>query len=428
MLRDSLLTYSGKVVGMIAAFATTVAVARFLGPLGRGSVAVAFGLTQVLVQIGTGGIVTANAYFVARGAASPSRLVGASLMVVAAATPLLIGAAVILRVYAPAATRGLSWEQLAIALAGLPALLGVQFLLSVLLGERRIRVYNGIDAGSQLLTLVLLLIGLAVFGVGPTGAITIMVASAYAGLFACLAVLARGGAPPRSPDVELIRRLLAYGARVYLVTMLGFLLIRADLLLVNGYLGTRVAGIYSIVGAIAAAIYLLPAAVGLNLFTRIAGGSGGNLTAAVTRMAVLGYGAICLVSVPMVAVGVKPVFGAKFAPAVGLYFWIVPGVYSLGLLTILSNHFAGRGFPREVIVSWFIGVAIALAIDVGFLSHGAWVASFSSSVGYSIVLAFHVAMFARENGGYRSMIPTWSDVRALAALLPRLVSRTAVSR
>jgi O-antigen/teichoic acid export membrane protein len=428
MLRDVLMTYGGKTVGMIAAFATTVAIARFLGPAGRGGVAVAFGLTQVLVQVGTGGIVTANAYFAARGAASPSRLVGASLIVIAVVTPLLIGAGVVLRLYVPSATRGLSWAQLAIALAGMPALLGAQFLQSILLGERRVRAYNGVDAGGQLLTLVALLIGLAVFDVGPTGAIVIMVGSAYLGVLACMGVLALGGTVPRAPNVELMRRLFAYGFRVYLVTMLGFLLIRVDLLLVNGYLGTRVAGIYSIVGAIAAAVYLLPAAVGLNLFTRIAGGSGAHLTAAVMRIAVVGYGVICLLSIPAVAVGIKPVFGAKFVPAVDLYYWIAPGVYRLGLLTILSNHFAGRGFPREVIVSWLVGVGVCLALDVAFLSHGAWVASFASSVGYTIVLAFHVAMFAREDGGYRSMIPTRADARALIALVPRLVPRGAASR
>jgi O-antigen/teichoic acid export membrane protein len=423
MLGDVLLTYGGKIVGMLAAFATTVAVARSLGPTGRGSVAVAFGLTQILVQIGTGGIVTANTYFAAQRTASPRHLVGASLLVIALTTPLLIGVGVLLRLWVPSATRGLSWAELTIALAGLPALLGVQFLLGILLGERRIGPYNLLDAGSQLLTMVALLVGLAVFGIGPTGAVAIMVASAYISLFGCLVLLALGGAPPRNPSVELVRRLLAYGARVYLVTMLGFLLIRADLLLVNGYLGTRVAGIYSIAGAIAAAIYLLPTAVGLNLFTRIAGGSDDYLTAAVMRLAVVGYGAICLLSVPVVAVSVKAVFGARFAAASGLYDWLVPGVYSLGLLTILSNHFAGRGFPREVIVSWFVGVAVSLALDVAFLSHGAWIASLSSSVGYSIVLAFHLRMFARENYGYRTMFPTLDELRTFAAAPGKLRSR-----
>jgi O-antigen/teichoic acid export membrane protein len=418
MHRDVLLTYGGKVIGVIAAFATSVAVARFLGPFGRGGVVVAFGLTQVLVQLGTGGLVTANAYFAARETGSRARLVGASILMVAVVAPLLIGAGIALRLIVPSATVGVSWLQMTIALAALPALLGAQLLQGVLLGERRMVAYNALEVGSQSLTLVALLIGLAIFDVGPTGTIAIMAGAAYLSALACLGLLTAGGVMPRAPGRDLTRRLLRYGFRVYIVTMLGFLLIRVDLLLVNGYLGTRTAGIYSVTGAVAAAVYLLPAAVGLNLFTRVASGTGAHFTAAVMRIAVVAYGVICLVSVPVAAVAIPLAFGPRFHAAVGLYYWLVPGVYSLGLLTILSNHFAGRGFPRVVIISWLVGVGVNLAIDFALLSHGAWIASFASSVGYTVVLAFHLAMFAREHEGYRSMIPTRADVRTLTELMP----------
>ena len=44
-----------------------------------------------------------------------------------------------------------------------------------------------------------------------------------------------------------------------------------------------------------------------------------------------------------------------------LYYWLLPGIYSYGLLTILSSHFAGRGFPLRVVGFWVIGFALNVA-------------------------------------------------------------------
>ena len=43
-------------------------------------------------------------------------------------------------------------------------------------------------------------------------------------------------------------------------------------------------------------------------------------------------------------------------------YWLAPGVFSLGLVTVLSHHFAGRGFPLQALTVWFIGLAVNLAI------------------------------------------------------------------
>src|SRR5947209_5937405 len=54
-----------KVLGLALHLASTVVLARELGPHGRGIVAVAFGFTLTLAQLGTFGIASANPYFVA---------------------------------------------------------------------------------------------------------------------------------------------------------------------------------------------------------------------------------------------------------------------------------------------------------------------------------------------------------------------------
>ena len=69
------------------------------------------------------------------------------------------------------------------------------------------------------------------------------------------------------------------------------------------------------------------------------------------------------------------------------------------MLTILSQHFAGRGFPIQAALVWFVGLGVNLAINLAFLSSGTYVAALASTIAYAVLLVLHVRMFAREIGG-----------------------------
>jgi O-antigen/teichoic acid export membrane protein len=127
-------------------------------------------------------------------------------------------------------------------------------------------------------------------------------------------------------------------------------------------------------------------------------------------MAVL-YGLVCLVTVPIAGPAIRLFFGADFSGAVSLYYWLLPGIYCLGMLTILAHHFAGRGYPTQAAAVWFVGLALNLAINIAFLpGRGAWVASLASSIAYAVLLALHVRLFAREAGGYGVLRPRVREV------------------
>jgi len=416
LVSDVKLTYASRMVALALAFATTVIVARFLGPGGRGSVAVAFGLTQLLAQVGTLGLIAANPYFLARGSLRAEQLIGASVVCTLVLGPPLVAAGLLLRVLLPDAVEGLPMLELFVALIALPALLATQFLQSILLGAGRMVAYNAIEAGVAAATLAALLMGLGVLDGGPLAALGIATGCSYAGLASCAVVLRRGGRGMTWPGRAVLRLLIGYGFRIYIATLLSFALIRVDLLLVNAYLGPGDAGIYSVATAIATGLSVLPAVVGLNLFTRVAAGGGAPLTGLVLRVTAPVFALFCLISVPAAGWLISPVFGTEFSEAAELYFWIVPGVFSLGMLTILSHHFAGEGFPVEAMVVWVAGLAVNVAINLAFLKQGAWVASLSSSVAYTLVLMLHVRLFAARSG-LEPLRPRLSDLSAVRAAL-----------
>jgi O-antigen/teichoic acid export membrane protein len=418
---DVFLTLGARVTALLINFASSVIIARALGAGGRGSVAVAYTLSLVLVQFGTFGLATANPYFAAQKRVALARIVTNSVWFAGTLGAALILAGVGVKLVFPTLLAGLTWTQLAIALAGIPAALLSLFLQSILLGVGRMVAYNVVELSLSIASLLVLGVGLLVFGLGVTGTLAILVASQVASALSYL-VLVR-------PDLRLIRRfhtqlaidMLTYGFRIYVAGTLAFLVIRSDILLVNGYIGRTEAGVYSIAVAFGEALYILPTVVGLNLFARVARGASDRMSAEVFRSMFVLYGIVCLVSVALAGPLIHAVYGPQFSQSVGLYYWLAPGIFSLGMLTILSQHFAGRGFPMQAMLVWFVGFGLNLGLNVAFLQReGTYFASLSSSIAYTVLLVLHVRLFAKDYGGYKALRPRlWEVVRFVRVAFSR---------
>ncbi len=396
---------------LILGLLTAVVIARQLGPSGQGTFAVAYSLTLLLAQVGSLGIASANPYFAARERQLLPRIVGNSLWLAGGLGVALVAVGAAIKIVAPGMLEGLGWTPLAVTLAGLPGALGAYFLQSVLLGEGRMIAYNAVEAGQSALTLIAVIVAFATFGVGVTGALVAIGLGRYIAAAAYLLLLARPVRPYPRFDRRLARRMLAYGSRVYVAIVLSYLIVRFDLLLVNGYLGAREAGIYSVAATLADGMFVLPMVIGLNLFPRVARGDPAKASAEVFRSVAVLYGLFCLATVPIAGPAIRTFFGTQYSGATSLYYWLLPGIYAFGMLTILSSHFAGRGFPRRAMEIWVLGIGLNVVLNVLFLpGRGAYVASITSSISYIVLLALHMWLFAKEAGGFGFLRPRLREV------------------
>jgi O-antigen/teichoic acid export membrane protein len=420
---DVLVTMSSKVAVILLQVAGMVLIARKLGPAGRGYVGVALAVLLLAQQLGSLGLTTANPYFGVKDRDSLGHNVANSIFAALVVGALLGGLCLLVRAALPNVVRGLSWFDVGLIAIALPGALLFLYLQSVLLGEGRMVGYNVVEAGQSVLSTILLAVGLYALGMGVTGSIAILTCIYWVGAVAFLFLLLAKSVPIGRVNPGLARRMLAYAFRIYLAALLSFLIIRLDLLLVNGYLGASQAGLYSVAGALADGLFVIPLVIGLNVFPRVAGGADVTTSAAVFRLVTLVYGAIVILSVILVGPVISLLYGSAFDASAGLYRWLAPGVFSLGLVTVLSYHFAGRGFPLQALLVWFIGLGVNLAINLLFLpEHGTYIASLSSSVAYTLLLVLYVRLFAREAGGLRELIPR---PRELTALVRALLRRSA---
>lgn len=411
---DVLLTLGNKVGVLFLNVAGTVVVARTLGPTGRGAIAVAFSLALLLIQFGSLGLQSANPYFVSRDPRYLPRVITNSIWLSVSLGLLLVAAGAIAKVAFPAALNGLDWLDVIVVLAGVPAVLASTLLQSLLLAEGRMVAYNAVELTAALLTFVGLVIGLAVLDIGVLGAISLMVALNIAAAGCYLILLRRHGPVIGSPDLGLMARMLRYGFRIYVATLLAYAVGRINLFFVNSYIGPSAAGQYSIGVALADGMHLLPSVVALNLFPRIARGEPHERSAAVFRSLAPLFALLCLLTAPLAAPGIRLVFGHEFAPAVGIYYWLLPGIFAYGMLNVLSYHFAGRGFPLEAVIVWVPGLLLNVAIVLIFLPDGGThVAALAATASYVVILLLHMRLFAKESGGYRSLIPRPRETGAL---------------
>lgn len=380
----------------------SVLVARALGPDGRGALAAVAGFAGVLVAVGGLGFSSANPYFLINNPAAHRAIVSNSLWIGGAGGVLLACVGLLVYALEPGVLPGLSMSEVVTALVTVPVMLCALFLHSVLLGQFRTRLYNGLAAAVAALPALALALGYLLLDLDVLGTLVVTTLSQVAGMIAYV-VVTTDGLPERF-DTRLARDMLRYGVRLYAATTLAFLVIRVDVLLVNGYLGTAAAGLYTVAVAIVDLLFLIPVAVGFSLFPRVAEAPASDLTLRVIRVFTPIMLVLCLVSVAVAAPAIELLYGAPFAGAADLFYWLVPGAFGLAIATVLSQHFAGRGFPWVLVLAWVVALAVNLGLNLALLDRGAYIAALSSSIVYMLVFAVHVALFARELGGWSPLV------------------------
>jgi O-antigen/teichoic acid export membrane protein len=415
---DVLLMLGAKLCVLVFGAAATVIVARSLGPSGRGSLASIYALMTLLVQLGTAGIVSANPYFAGREPHLRPRIITNSLWLAGVLGPAMALVGVVVKLVAPGAFADIGWPELAVGMLAVPVMLSSLFLQSMLLAEGRTLLYNGVDAGTALLTVALLSTVLSLAGGGVLLALSLLIGPQALALAIYVLAMQRHGRLLGPLDRPLARRMIGYGARAYVVTLLAYLLIRIDLLLVNGIQGARAAGQYSIAVALADALDLLPLSICVNLFARLARGTfDRDASLSIFHLVAVAYLVVCALAALLAGPAITLLFGQAYHPAIALFLWLLPGVYCFGLLNMIAYFFAAQGMPRELLLVWIPGLALNLALDLTLLpSHGTYVASIATSVAYALVLFLHLRLLARELGSWSPLRPTVAGLTLVVRL------------
>jgi O-antigen/teichoic acid export membrane protein len=201
-------------------------------------------------------------------------------------------------------------------------------------------------------------------------------------------------------DIALLRQMILYGLKFHISILAGAIIIRADLLVVNHFRGAAEAGVYSVASQFALLLMLLPGVIATLLFPRVTSeqDARGETTCQVSRYTTFIMFLCCLAAVPF-SLLLPLVYGSAFADATRLLLILLPGVYLMGLESVLVQHFNALGLPRAIPLYWLATLVINLILVFALVPRlGAQGAAIASSISYAMIFALVALHFHTSTG------------------------------
>lgn len=385
-------TFATRVVIIGMGVVTSAAVARLLGPAGKGLYSVALLIGGLGAQFGNLGLHASNTYFVAGNRKHLPVAIGNSLGVSLGLGGLGAAAAWFVFYLFPSLAP-LQGFLLAAALASVPVSLAYLLLVNVLLSVHEVRAYNQIEVFSKVLAI--LLIGL-LFWLGRVSAGDLFLANLLVLVFGSAWVLwkleslfALGPVLSRRFFVES----LSYGWKSYLATLFAFLVLRIDQLMVQYMLGAEQLGYYSTAVNMIDMVYMLPVVVGTLLFPKLSAMGTDREKWAFTKKVSLAIFFIMAIFCLPAAFLCKPVlllvYGKGFEAAVPAFLWLLPAIVMISTNAVFMNYFGSIGNPMVTVYSPGLAAAANVLLNLKLIpSYGIVGASIASVIAYGIMLFF----------------------------------------
>jgi stage V sporulation protein B len=425
--RSVALNILGGFASLGIGFVTTLLLANWLGAADRGLLGIMVTASGVGLSLAGLGMPMGVMYFASRRDVEPRALLGDTLLY-----GLLLAA-----VFVPAAwlARGPLSDAFASGRGGgawilAGALVPLTFLdwttHNQLLGKLRFGLYNVLVILSKVATLVLVVVLLGVLHFGLVAALVATAAASAVMIGGSLPVILRDG-PPRF-DRELFRRLVRYGTRVQIGSILQTLNYRLDLLLLGLFAPLRVVGYYFVASFLAELVVTIANAFQSSVLPLVSHYEGEDRQAETTIAALRHHTILSLLATvgnalfsPLV---LYLVLDHAYRPGIVPFFILLPGMLFLGTGTVVAGDLRGRGRPG--LSSAYAGVALVvtivldLALIPPFGAVGAAVASVCAYVVYGLV---SLRGLARVSGiPLRTLaIPTAADLRLYRTLPRRLL-------
>ena len=397
-------TFATRVLMIFNTVVAGIIVARWLGAESFGALAVVNVAVATVVQLGSFGLPSSNTYFIAQDQAH-FRSAAINSLIFA----LGVGAILALGLSAVASLRPewfgfVSPELIRIAAISIPFQLLGLIGLNILLALGKIKEFNLLDFAGQSFVLINAVLVLLVLKEGLETLVTLnTVASILVSIVVALLLVISGKRIVQSrwrADMALLRRMISYGLRFHVAILAGAIIIRADLLVVNHFRGAAEAGVYSVASQFALLLMLLPGVIATLLFPRVTTeqDARGETTCLVSRYTTLIMFLCCLAAVPL-SLLLPLIYGPAFSDATKLLLILLPGVYLMGLESVLVQHFNALGLPRAIPLYWVATLALNLVLVFALVPrYGAQGAAIASSISYAAIFGLVALHFHTSTG------------------------------
>ena len=397
-------TFATRILMVVNSVAAGIIVAHWLGAEGLGQLAVINVAIATAVQVCSFGLPSANTYLISQDHTQLRKAAINSLIFA-----LLVGSLLAVGLNYVAELRPdwfgfVSARLIRIASLSIPAQLITLIGLNILLAVGKIREFNVLDLAGQSFVLINAVLALIVFS-ADLEMLVILNTSAAVLISGVVGVLIRMAGQKLAlsewrPDASLLAQMIRYGIKYHIAILAAAIIFRADLLVVNHFRGAAEAGVYSVATQFGMLLMLLPGVIGTLLFPRVTSEQDpqGETTSLVTRYTTFVTFLSCLTAVPFSFL-LPLIYGAEFTDASRLLLILLPGVYLVGLESVLVQHFNATGLPRIIPVYWVVTLVINLAVVFWLVPRmGAQGAALASTASYALIFGLVTRQFLVATG------------------------------
>lgn len=409
--QNSAITLATQIACYVLNFASSIIIARSLGPSGKGILALVVLAHILLLTVSNLGIASASAFLIAKRGYSLQQvsrhaLLGALLLGMAT-----LGVTAAVTRFLPAQLVSPDQRGYILLAAGLvPVALARQFLSGALQGAGQIIWLNALNLIQALVNVANLALFLLVLQMGLPGGLAAWAATTAAVSLLGIIVTFWRAARLRVPgdtgtagwDTDLVTAALRYGIRAYPTGVVSFLNLRSDQFLLGYLAGTASVGQYTVAVTLAELLLFFPRSLATALLPRITGAdseSARHMAASACRHTIGGT-AVSIAALVPIGLLIPLFFGEPFRPSVVPFFLLLPGLGLYSLVPVLSTYFSGQ-LGRPTIPSLL--AALSLAIDLLLV----WIlvpvltvagAALASTVAYTVAVLVMVGYFRRLTG------------------------------
>ena len=400
------LTVATRVTGVLLMGISSIFVARLLGPAGQGVLASLIAVVAIAQQFGHLGIYASIIRFVGADKSLYRKACGNSLTIGAAFGLALTLILVAVAIVYPAGFGGIDFLYIAVYSLAVPFSLLIILFQGVLLSVNRIKEYNLfiftrsflIFAGSIIISY---LFHLKVLGFNAT-ILSLIVYLVSVEVFTSILYVGSTYLRERfKPQLctGFIKKMMGYGIKVYVATSLTILVFKFDIVLVNYFLGSTPAGLYSVSAKIAELLYMAPATIALIFFpaaTRM-----GEKSRPFAKKVLVGVSVLMAIGSIIALALAKPIVTALFGPDYSAstipFMILVPGIFFISIETILMNYYASRNMPLFAVLTPFIGLASNIILNIILIPrYGINAAAATSTFSYALMFFMFLAYFIKE--------------------------------
>jgi len=382
---------------LVANLFSGIAIARALGPAGRGEIAAILLLTQLCVWFFSGGATEAVAYRLARRREDGPRLLGTWLAI---GVPLgllaiIVGELALPVLFSAQTSEAILLGRIYLAIVLVMLLQIVQY--GMLLGKHDFFFYNLVRLLQPALISAAYL-ACWVLGVLSVEGALVINATAIGIAFLAAAVRLMRQVGIARPDRALLRETLSFGLKAHMGTIAGLVNARLDLMIVPAFLSAASVGLYSVATNVTSIIITLTttiATIVMPVAARHRKQSPRMVIRTLQVVLLIGIAiAIPLAGIASFALGI--VYGSDFESAATALRILLPGVVLDAAAMVLWSGLLAANRPLLSSVAAIPAAIITVGGLVLFLEEGGIdVAAIISTIAYTVVFVISVFLYKR---------------------------------